>query len=182
MSIIKAIVFETADSKLILLRSMKAEEADDLIGFSEAMFARHKEMNNPEERQLLWEQSRNWIRGHNESIGKIIIAAYYEGELIGVLNYDSEVHDMTTSFSALGINIRSNWTGKGIGAAMMDAFLKWAEEEHGVVKVSLSVYSVNERAIRFYRRFGFEETGKLSKGHAEKAYNGKVKTMCRYVK
>ncbi|MFE6052267.1 GNAT family N-acetyltransferase [Kitasatospora sp. NPDC056446] len=45
--------------------------------------------------------------------------------------------------------------GRGIGGRLMDEFLAWA----GSAPMRLWVTDYNERAIRFYRRYGFRATG-----------------------
>ncbi|MEV6106753.1 GNAT family N-acetyltransferase [Streptomyces sp. NPDC051940] len=45
--------------------------------------------------------------------------------------------------------------GQGIGHQLMAAFLDWA----GDAPVRLWVTAYNERAVGFYRRYGFEDTG-----------------------
>ncbi|MEU5563234.1 GNAT family N-acetyltransferase [Micromonospora musae] len=45
--------------------------------------------------------------------------------------------------------------GRGIGRQLMAAFLAWADDE----PVSLWVTAYNERAISFYKHYGFEDTG-----------------------
>ncbi|WP_405115416.1 GNAT family N-acetyltransferase [Micromonospora sp. NBC_01405] len=45
--------------------------------------------------------------------------------------------------------------GRGIGRQLMAAFLAWADDE----SISLWVTAYNERAISFYKHYGFEDTG-----------------------
>lgn len=47
--------------------------------------------------------------------------------------------------------------GKGIGGALMEAFLAWANPEK---PTRLHVVTYNENAIRFYEKWGFKDTGK----------------------
>lgn len=47
---------------------------------------------------------------------------------------------------------------RGHGAALMKHALKWAADE-GFATMWLGVYDRNERAMAFYRRFGFEVVG-----------------------
>lgn len=49
--------------------------------------------------------------------------------------------------------------GLGVGAALMERFLR-AGEEGGHDRLFLSVWEHNPRAIAFYRKWGFETTGR----------------------
>jgi ribosomal protein S18 acetylase RimI-like enzyme len=53
---------------------------------------------------------------------------------------------------------RTEWIGRGVGAALMRASLKEAEVR-GCDTIWLDVWEENERALRFYKRWGFTETG-----------------------
>jgi ribosomal protein S18 acetylase RimI-like enzyme len=50
------------------------------------------------------------------------------------------------------------WKGRGIAAALMEWALGQAAAQ-GADHIYLSVYSQNDRAKRFYSRYGFEEVG-----------------------
>src|SRR5919199_151506 len=52
------------------------------------------------------------------------------------------------------------WRGRGVGSALMEAALRWAESNR-VEKVSLEVYPTNEAAVALYRKFGFAEEGRM---------------------
>ncbi len=56
--------------------------------------------------------------------------------------------------------IARQWTGQGLGALLMQFALDKAKEE-GYDVVWLTVWEQNERAIRFYERYGFREMGEL---------------------
>jgi GNAT superfamily N-acetyltransferase len=48
--------------------------------------------------------------------------------------------------------------GAGVAAALMEDAIAWARGR-GATALYLSVWEHNERAQRFYRRFGFEDHG-----------------------
>lgn len=59
----------------------------------------------------------------------------------------------------LGIAVRSDWHGKGVGRALMKALVDLADNWLPVTRVELTVFTDNERAIKLYREFGFEIEG-----------------------
>ncbi|WP_157600674.1 GNAT family N-acetyltransferase [Rufibacter sp. DG15C] len=53
------------------------------------------------------------------------------------------------------------WTGRGLGDTLMQMSLDRAQE-NGHDVVWLTVWESNERAIRFYHKYGFAEAGELT--------------------
>ena len=51
--------------------------------------------------------------------------------------------------------------GRGVAATLMEDAIAWARS-HGAPALFLSVWENNERAQRFYRRYGFEPVGEHS--------------------
>ncbi len=87
---------------------------------------------------------------------------YIHQEAIGYGHLDKE-GDITW----LGIVIRKEWQGHGLGYKMMKHLLHIAAES-GVITVHLSVDSVNKKAFDLYKRLGFEEVSKGSQSHVLK--------------
>ena len=61
-------------------------------------------------------------------------------------------------FGELGMAVAREWRRQGVGAALLEAAIAWARE-HGLHKLSLSVFPHNTAAIALYRKFGFVEEG-----------------------
>ena len=62
--------------------------------------------------------------------------------------------------SRLGICLLKAYWGRGVGTRMMETALELARDS-GFLQLELEVDAENERAIALYRRFGFEEYGRL---------------------
>jgi putative acetyltransferase len=59
----------------------------------------------------------------------------------------------------IGMAVPSAWQGKGVGSALMGAMCELADGWLNVIRLELTVYTDNERAIALYRKFGFEIEG-----------------------
>ena len=59
----------------------------------------------------------------------------------------------------LGISVAREAQGRGVGTALMAAMCDYADRWVGVLRLELTVYTDNERAIGLYRKFGFEIEG-----------------------
>jgi putative acetyltransferase len=60
----------------------------------------------------------------------------------------------------MGISVASDAQGQGVGTALMQAMCDYADRWMGVLRIELTVYVDNVRAIALYRRFGFDMEGR----------------------
>ncbi|NNH33417.1 GNAT family N-acetyltransferase, partial [Rhizobium sp. SEMIA 4085] len=60
-----------------------------------------------------------------------------------------------------GMGVHDDFTGKGIGSALLAELIDMADNWLNIKRLELSVYTDNGAAIALYRRFGFEEEGLL---------------------
>lgn len=65
----------------------------------------------------------------------------------------------------LGIAVQPAAQGAGVGSALMSALLDYADNWAQALRLELTVYCDNERAIKLYQRHGFEIEGRL-RGYA----------------
>jgi len=84
------------------------------------------------------------------------LVAEVDGEIVGSLHISPSRH----GFGEIGMAVRSEWRGRGVGSALMAAAIDWARG-NGLHKLSLGVFAHNDAAIALYRKFGFVEEGRL---------------------
>ena len=87
-----------------------------------------------------------------------------EGELAGFF-----VIKLADGVAEIGLGLRPALTGRGLGAAFLDAGLRFAAERFGARSFALAVAAFNQRAITVYERAGFREVRRY-----EHATNGGV--------
>ncbi len=63
----------------------------------------------------------------------------------------------------LGMEVRKDFRGVGLGDAMLRVALAWAAEHPLIARVELQVFADNARAVALYRKHGFVEEGRRSK-------------------
>ena len=63
----------------------------------------------------------------------------------------------------VGMMVHPDARGRGIGGALLAACIALARQRHGIEKLTLSVTSSNDEAIRLYRQAGFERYGRLER-------------------
>lgn len=60
----------------------------------------------------------------------------------------------------LGISVSAAAQGQGVGHALMGALVDYADNWAQVLRIELTVFHDNDRAIRLYERHGFEHEGR----------------------
>ena len=73
--------------------------------------------------------------------------------------------------SEIGMALLPEWRGRGIGSALLEGLIEWAEAD-GSHKLELYVWPHNAAALALYEKFGFEQEGYLKK-HYRRA-NGEL--------
>jgi len=61
--------------------------------------------------------------------------------------------------AVLGMSVRAESRGQGVGSALMRAALAWAAD-NGLTRVELQVFADNARAIALYEKHGFRHEGR----------------------
>lgn len=106
------------------------------------------------------EDYRRRLEAHVADWESLVAVADYQGELVGILTLYQYLGKLmkTRHVYALGMGILSGYRVVGVGSSLMDFAIDWARRK-GVKKLSLEVFSTNERAISLYRKFGFQVEG-----------------------
>lgn len=112
------------------------------------------EAENSEERIEAFLESLQHARN-----GLFLVAESPYGGLVGTLLVQGGRLRRMRHVGRLEIYVARGWRGQGIGSALLGNALHWAGRCPALEKLSLAVFSNNRRAIRLYRRFGFEREG-----------------------
>lgn len=83
------------------------------------------------------------------------------GEPIGCANLARNTRPRRLHTADIGMSVRSDWHGRGVGSALLAVLLDQADNWWQVRRVHLEVYTDNEPAIALYEKFGFEVEGTL---------------------
>lgn len=121
-----------------------------------------------------WNYPEPWsmysFQGDENELPEMLAGEYYAaldetGELVGyfcfgqpaqvpgghtVDAYDDQALD-------IGLGMRPDLTGRGLGLSFLQAGLSYAEQQLGCTRFRLSVLRGNKRAIKVYERAGFVE-------------------------
>lgn len=113
--------------------------------------------------QLPYPSRETWRRRLAEpGEGDYYLVAEVGGEVVGMISVHTFPNRPRRRHAgAVGISVRDEWQGRGVGAALMRAGIDLADNWLNLTRLELEVYTDNEAAVRLYERFGFEREGTL---------------------
>ena len=149
---------DVGDKKL-LLRSPVEEDAEILIDGLRTVCGETPYLaKDSEEITMTVEQEKEFIGRIVRSEKDLMIVGFLDGEYVGNCSLNGKSMNRFKHRSVLGIALYQKYTGQGIGRIMLERLLSVAKEK-GYEQVELDVVATNERAIRLYKRLGFEICG-----------------------
>ena len=96
----------------------------------------------------------------NRPDGLYHLVACVEDEVVGTLGLHTfPANPRRRHAAGIGMSVRDDWQGKGVGTALMRAATNLADNWLGLTRLELEVYTDNAPALALYRKFGFEVEG-----------------------
>lgn len=98
----------------------------------------------------------------NVGTRQVMLVALVNGRVVG----NAGVHAISDNprqkhVCSLGISIAHAYQGRGVGRALMNACLDFADRWANYSRVTLTVHADNARAIKLYESLGFQHEGRL---------------------
>lgn len=102
----------------------------------------------------------DWVeRLNRDAASNYIFVALADDEVIGHAGLHGSKNARRQHVWGLGISLREDWQGRGVGTRLMQTIIDLADNWLGALRLELTVYDDNARALALYRRFGFVEEG-----------------------
>jgi putative acetyltransferase len=92
--------------------------------------------------------------------GTFNLLACMEDEIVGQIGLHTFPHNpRRRHVGQIGMAVRDDWQGKGVGSALMFAAMDLADNWLNLSRIELEVYTDNEPAIALYKKFNFITEG-----------------------
>ena len=89
-----------------------------------------------------------------------VLLACAGDEVIGQLGLYAESHPRRRHVGDIGMGVRDDWQGRGVGTALLGAAIDLADRWLQLRRLELEVYADNTAGIALYARHGFIEEGR----------------------
>jgi putative acetyltransferase len=137
----------------LIIRAREPTDWQQMASLMDGPKVRRGTLRMPFTRGDTW---RKWLENPPDTMTAIV--AVLDGRLVG--SADVTQHRGRQSHSgSIGISVRDDLQGQGIGSAMLGALVDTADNWLNLKRLELTVYVDNEPAIRLYKRHGFEVEG-----------------------
>ena len=88
-----------------------------------------------------------------------ILVAVADGEVVGNLGLHPQTNVRRAHVAGIGMAVRDDWHGKGIGKALLRSAVDLADNWLGLIRLELTVWTDNTVAQRLYASEGFVPEG-----------------------
>ena len=144
----------------IKIRKAKVEDAHAILN-AEQEIAETPGYFCSQPNELSEENVIKTITTLGESEKGIYLVAEREGQIIGHAFLEPLHLKSICHVAQLSIGVHHGWQEKGVGTALMQQIIDWAENSEMIEKIELNVRASNGRAIALYKKMGFIEEGRL---------------------
>lgn len=112
-------------------------------------------LRTPEEVTLTIAEEEKYLTRVASDPNNVSIFCYLDGVLAGNCNISRRTKLKNRHRASIGIALKKDFWGLGIGSAMLREMITIAEN-WGLHQIELEVFEDNHRAIALYRKMGFE--------------------------
>jgi RimJ/RimL family protein N-acetyltransferase len=148
------------DGRTATIRRAAPRDAGGVIAHVNAIGAEGIYIHTERLRLSLNEERAVFRKADGKS--SLYIVAVIGGTIVGTADIKRGGLSKNRHTANLGIALRKDARGVGLGLAMMQVMIRWAQSV-GVRKLTLAVFASNTRAIGLYRGLGFTQEGRLRK-------------------
>ena len=120
--------------------------------------------------QLPYGNAERWrqILSDNDQPGRtdFVLVAERGGQMVGSAGLHPVGPALRRRHAAmLGVSVAAEAQGQGVGRALLQALCDYADQWGQILRIELTVFVDNERAVKLYRSLGFEHEG-VHRGYA----------------
>ena len=102
---------------------------------------------------------KKYIQALNKEPNAVYLAAYQGAKPVGFGYLEGGKRARTYHAATLGIGVLEAFSDRGIGSRLLAEIISVAYASENIAKIDLQVRKDNLKAIRLYKKFGFEVEG-----------------------
>jgi RimJ/RimL family protein N-acetyltransferase len=155
---------QLADGRRIDIRPAVPDEAAAVLAYLRKVGGETDNLTfGPEGPGLSEDEEHEYIKRVAASDNALVILARHEGSIVGALSFEGGRRPRIRHTGELGISVTESFTGCGIGRALLETLIEWAERGGVIRKLNLRTRVDNVGAIRLYQRLGWVVEGRVTR-------------------
>jgi RimJ/RimL family protein N-acetyltransferase len=152
------------DGRLVTIRCAVPDDAPALIECLQRAGGESTYLTfGPEGRGLDEVEQRAVLAGAHAKDNALALVTVEGDRIIGNLFFEGGNRSRIRHGGEFGISVLQEFAGKGVGRAMLEMLIAWAEQSGVIRKLDLRVRSDNLGAIRLYERLGWKIEGLITR-------------------
>lgn len=164
MSLINQKTFTLKNGLNVIIRNAQSKDAVQIIDINLNIVNEKLYMlRTPGETFYTPKAEKEKIAKYETYEGSLYIVAETEGKVVGYLEFENGGFKRTQHSGSFSIYIHKSYRYMGIGEILINTLIEWAQKTSLIEKITLAVFSTNEKAQKLYRKLGFIEEGRCPK-------------------
>lgn len=155
-------VIRLKDGRDCIIRKANEKDAADIIRFSNIVGGESDYLSygiNDFNHSI--EQEKQIVREYNDSKNRLFIVAVIDGSICGTLTFWGNSRKRLEHWGEMGVSVLKKYWNMGIGTALIQYLIDWADRGGVVKKIDLMVREDNLPAINLYKKMGFQVEGRI---------------------
>jgi L-phenylalanine/L-methionine N-acetyltransferase len=141
----------------LLIRRAKAADAADFVRMMGDALVYPGLMQLPMPSEAMWRKRLE--EGEDAAGHDLQLVAELGGAVVGSAGLHPVPKLRRRHVAMMGISVAAAAQGQGVGTALMQALCDYADNWAQLLRIELTVFTDNTRAIALYQRFGFVHEG-----------------------
>ncbi|MFL5814999.1 MAG: GNAT family N-acetyltransferase [Bdellovibrionia bacterium] len=152
---------QSKSGKTFFIRAAQGKDAKKVLACASQIIAEERySVTSPIEFLIGLESQIEFLESFRKEPDRIFLVAETENrEIIGTIDFTPSRLLRHRHWGEFGMGVIASHRGQGVGQALLESLLQWAERQGSIEKVCLSVHADNTRAIALYKKLGFEIEG-----------------------
>jgi RimJ/RimL family protein N-acetyltransferase len=113
----------------------------------------------PGDLSLTAAQERTLLAEYDDAPNALFLVAEADGRLAGSLTLLGGRRSSNSHTAQIGISVREDQRSRGVGSALLETAISWADESGRVARLEILSYETNPRARALYEQLGFQAEG-----------------------
>jgi RimJ/RimL family protein N-acetyltransferase len=148
----------------LIIRRSKPSDAEALIEYINTVAGESDNLSfGIGEFDMNAQQEEVFIENILKKDNAISVVAEIGGKIVANLNFSGGSRKRLAHVGEFGISVLKEYWGHGIGEELIKYLINWSKESGIIRKINLKARTDNFKAIKLYKKLGFEEEGMLKR-------------------